>query len=336
MASAIWEWRCVHSCRRTTTRRKSASQTAGTATSRFSSNTCQTATAHRSPRYRSPRRSAARQLPPCVRSPCLTSVVRLACELQQRQNINPQQSHEMPIPGSDIDHNPARCQRPVQYDGHSGRQQGQDSSEQMHSVRAREQIHEGTAGTRGDVEAARRQIPPGQPLSGQKTQSKHNGQRQPWKFPFRAQGYSWNGLDGFERDLPRKLPPRKLDGYAAQQQHARIDQKQKCGQPDGDPVVHHGVGVRVEGRQPLTHNVGAGEGNEQHSDRRQSHSQSEARPAQTCSVVRRAGIRTPAVSATYYWRQIAAFSPGGGGVERRDCWSEARHTCSGNTRDTHL
>jgi len=109
-----------------------------------------------------------------------------------------------------------------------GRQQGQDPSEQMHGVRAGEQIHEGTAGARGDVRTSRRQIAPGQPLAGEKTQSKHNGQRQPGKFLFRTQGYSRNRLYRFERDFPRKLPPRTLDGYAAQQQHTRIDQKQKA------------------------------------------------------------------------------------------------------------
>src|ERR1035438_487727 len=200
----------------------------------------------------------------------------------------------------------------------------------MHGVRAGEQINEGTAGASGDVEAARREITPGQPLSQQETESKNQGQRQPGKLSFRAQGYSRNGLHGFERDLPRKLSPRILDGYAAQQQHTRIDQKEPCGQRHGDPVVHHGVGVRVESRQPLTHNIGAGEGHEQHGDGRQSYRQSEARPAQTRSVVRRAGIGTPAVSATYHGRQIGAFPPRGGGVGSRNRRSEARHTSLGN------
>src|ERR1039457_5589592 len=87
----------------------------------------------------------------------------------------------------------------------------------MHGVRAGEQINEGTAGASGDVEAARREITPGQPLSQQETESKNQGQRQPGKLSFRAQGYSRNGLHGFERDLPRKLSPRILDGYAAQE-----------------------------------------------------------------------------------------------------------------------
>src|SRR6266699_2633156 len=139
MASASLRSRCARSCRNKVARQMSASQKAETTTCRFSWSMSQTEKARRPLADR-----AAMSLPPYV-------WLLLARKLQQTQNVNPQQSHEMPIPGGHVQDNHARfCPPPEQY-GCSGRQQRKNTAQQVHAVRSSQKINEGAGGATGNV-----------------------------------------------------------------------------------------------------------------------------------------------------------------------------------------
>src|SRR5260370_38882236 len=102
--------KCVRNYRNKAVRQMSVSRKAETATCRFSWSMSQTAKARRPQVDR-----AAMSLQPYVWLP-------LARKLQQTQNVNPQQSHEMPIPGVHVQDNNARFCRPSTHHDHSGLQ----------------------------------------------------------------------------------------------------------------------------------------------------------------------------------------------------------------------
>src|SRR6266851_1646847 len=100
MASASLRSKCARSCRHKAAPQTSESQKVETTTCRFSWSMSQRAKARRPLADR-----AAMSLQPYV-------WLLLARKLQQTQNVNPQQSHEMPIPGGHVQDNHARFCRP--------------------------------------------------------------------------------------------------------------------------------------------------------------------------------------------------------------------------------
>src|SRR5690242_13582515 len=95
------------------------------------------------------------------------SLVKLVCELQQTENVNPQQRHEMPVPGGDVNHDAAGLDGTMEQYGESGDEQGEDPAHQVNRVRACHQINERTAGVGAYKKAARGQVAPGHPLAGE-------------------------------------------------------------------------------------------------------------------------------------------------------------------------
>src|SRR5438477_1535692 len=116
MASASLRSKCAHSCRSKAARQTSASQKAETTTCRFSWSMSQTAKARRPLAHH-----AAMSVQPYVG-------LLLARKLQQTQNVNPQQSHEMRIPGGHVQDHHASFYRPPEQYGCRGRQQRQNTA----------------------------------------------------------------------------------------------------------------------------------------------------------------------------------------------------------------
>src|ERR1700756_1673024 len=126
--------------------------------------------------------------------PQASLVKQLSCKLEQKQNVNPQRRHKMPIPTGNVHDDAARQDGPVQQRKESSSEQRQNAAHEMNGVSASQQIDERTAWGCGDIKATRRELLPRHPLPEQKQKSKSDGHGQPWSLPFHASGSARCGL----------------------------------------------------------------------------------------------------------------------------------------------
>src|SRR5215470_10488906 len=161
-----------------------------------------------------------------VASAMVWSPYRSARKLQQTQNVNPQDSHEMPIPASNIEDYRPRFDGPPQWQRDHSNKQRQDATQQVHAMRSRQQIKEGAAGVGGDIEAPCSKFAPSGPLPGEKDEAKHDCEREPGSVPPAIRCRAEIAERGLRHSsLARDLPSRQFHGSTADQQHQSVDEQ---------------------------------------------------------------------------------------------------------------
>src|SRR5689334_24214507 len=157
---------------------------------------------------------------------------KLTCELQQRENVNPQGGHEMPIPGRHVHKNSLRVERFAQQGRNDRIAESEHATQQVNGVRGRQQVNERTARAGRDKESAISERAPREKLANEKTDSEKGCDVQPGPGSFVSERDSGNVSNGRERRLPIELPTRQLDGEAAQDEENRINDQKLGGQCD--------------------------------------------------------------------------------------------------------
>src|SRR5262249_7645028 len=98
---------------------------------------------------------------------------------KQRKNINPQHSHEVPIPGRDIYDDSPRLNWPVHQRWDGGHQQRDQPTNKVDRMGASQDVKECPTGAGTKIDPATRQFPPGHPLPEEETESQNDGDIQP-------------------------------------------------------------------------------------------------------------------------------------------------------------
>src|ERR1035438_7957281 len=97
-------------------------------------------------------------------------------EIQQRENLNPQHSHEVPIPRGDVDDNAPRLRWPDQPIGQPRIEQRKTPTHEMDGVNSSENEEERTADIGFNVDVAEAKLTPSEILSAKKRQAQNRSE----------------------------------------------------------------------------------------------------------------------------------------------------------------
>ena len=197
----------------------------------------------------------------------------------------------MPIPGRDIDHDPAPFDGLLLQGSDARPQQSNNPTHQVHRMRRRQQVNERTVRIRTHQKSPGLQFAPRHPLPHQKSQSKDHGRTQPRKTSLVSQRNSGNRPHRSQRRPSRNVTPRSFHGQAAHQKYRRVDEQQRPRQLHSAPVAKVSARQIVKRRQAPPHNERAGQRNKHHADSNDRTDQSQPRPPKPSPIIRQPRIR---------------------------------------------
>src|SRR6267143_5115623 len=176
---------------------------------------------------------------------------RLQFRAQNKQQIEPQNSHEMPIRRGRFERTLSK--RAAARDNSSHHQRKRDDSRKhMQSVHRRQDVVERTIGIRREVKPLRRELPPGFELPGNENESQREGGHEPTQTDSNGTGFNGRNVGDRARG--------ELERGAAQEKRQRICIKYRW---QGD--------VRPIRPRSLAHKERACESRKRHGDRKNAH-----------------------------------------------------------------